>query len=78
MRYSALWSPFFFVGLLLACARIEAFPERALNPGAEGAHPTRKTEVIHSVKVALETPDSLALRERTFAEGENPAPGGAQ
>jgi len=71
MRYSALWSAFFFVGLILACARVpEGMLNGAMNPASPGAHPKEQSVVMHHVKVALESADtrpSLEARERTFA-----------
>jgi hypothetical protein len=71
MRYSVLWAPLFFVGLLLACTR---FLEGMQTPAAPGAHPNEKAVVMHRVKIALETHDTLEARERPFAETANVAP----
>jgi len=74
MRQSALWSPFFFVGLLFACGRIAEW-RAAPSPAAATTH---AVVTLHHVKIAIDGRDSLGrpgASERAFAEPATALPG---
>jgi hypothetical protein len=59
MKHSALWLPFFFVGLLFACARI---PDG--RPSAAAASAAPPPRVVRHVKVAVADRDRLSREPR--------------
>jgi hypothetical protein len=70
MKLTALWTPFFFLGLLVACAR---FGEA--RPGSAASGLAQRVIMVHKIKVSIASRDvRLSGRERVFAGDRIPLP----